>query len=54
MPTRFACRSGVCHVCVTGVVAGQTAYVQAPLEVPGEGEVLICSAAPRSDLVLDL
>jgi ferredoxin-NADP reductase/MOSC domain-containing protein YiiM len=54
VPTRFSCRSGVCHVCVTGVVAGATEYVQSPLEEPGEGEVLICSAAPRSDLVLDL
>ena len=54
VPTRFSCRSGVCHVCVTGVVAGATTYVQSPLEAPGEGEVLICSAVPRSDLVLDL
>jgi len=54
VPTRFSCRSGVCHVCVTGVAAGTTTYVQAPLEEPGAGEVLICSAAPRSALVLDL
>ena len=54
VPTRFACRSGVCHVCVTGVVDGATTYVQPPLEAPGEGEVLICSAAPGGDLVLDL
>jgi ferredoxin len=54
VPTRFSCRSGVCHVCVTGVVAGTTTYVQPPLEEPGPGEVLICSAAPSSDLVLDL
>jgi ferredoxin-NADP reductase/MOSC domain-containing protein YiiM len=54
VPTRFSCRSGVCHVCVTGVVAGSTAYVQPPLEAPGAAEVLICSAVPRSDLVLDL
>ncbi len=54
VPTRFSCRSGVCHVCVTGVVAGTTTYVQPPLEAPGEGEVLICSAAPSGDLVLDL
>jgi len=54
VPTRFSCRSGVCHVCVTGVVAGATRYVQAPLEEPGAGEVLICSAAPESDVVLDL
>ncbi|OBI11047.1 sulfurase [Mycobacterium sp. E2327] len=54
VPTRFSCRSGVCHVCVTGVVAGATTYVQPPLEEPGAGEVLICSAAPDGDLVLDL
>jgi ferredoxin-NADP reductase/MOSC domain-containing protein YiiM/ferredoxin len=54
VPTRFACRSGVCHVCETGVVAGATTYVQSPLEPPVQGRVLICSAAPRSDLVLDL
>jgi ferredoxin-NADP reductase/MOSC domain-containing protein YiiM len=54
VPTRFACRSGVCHLCITGVVAGATTYVRPPLEPPGGGEVLICSAAPASDLVLDL
>ncbi len=54
VPTRFSCRSGVCHVCVTGVVAGATIYVQPPLEPPEQGTVLICSAAPESDLVLDL
>lgn len=54
VPTRFSCRSGVCHLCVTGVVAGQTTYVQQPLEPPDQGTVLICSAAPETDLVLDL
>lgn len=54
VPTRFSCRSGVCHVCETGVVAGETTYVQAPLEPPDRRTVLICSAAPATDLVLDL
>ncbi len=54
VPTRFSCRSGVCHVCVTGIVAGATTYVQPPLEEPGAGQVLICSAVPDSDVVLDL
>jgi ferredoxin-NADP reductase/MOSC domain-containing protein YiiM len=54
VPTRFSCRSGVCHVCETGVVAGTTTYVQTPLEPPGQGTVLICSAAPKTDVVLDL
>lgn len=54
VPTRFSCRSGVCHICVTSVVTGTTTYVQPPLELPAAGEVLICSAVPESDLVLDL
>jgi ferredoxin-NADP reductase/MOSC domain-containing protein YiiM len=54
VPTRFSCRSGVCHLCETGVVAGATTYIQSPLEPPDQGTVLICSAAPHSDLVLDL
>ena len=54
VPTRFACRSGVCHTCETGVVAGTTRYVQPPLEPPEQGIVLICCAAPETDLVLDL
>jgi ferredoxin len=54
VPTRFSCRSGVCHMCETGVVAGTTTYVQSPLEPPEQGTVLICSAAPESELVLDL
>lgn len=54
VPTRFSCRSGVCHLCETGVVAGVAKYVQAPLLPPGPGTVLICSAAPDGDLVLDL
>ncbi len=54
VPTRFSCRSGVCHVCVTRVVAGRAKYVQSPLEQPGSGSVLICSAATETELVLDL
>ena len=54
VPTRFSCRSGVCHLCVTGVVTGTTSYVQQPLEPPALDSVLICSAAPETDLVLDM
>ncbi len=54
VPTRFSCRSGVCHTCVTPVVAGTTCYTQSPLEPPPDGTVLICVAEPAGDLVLDL
>ena len=54
VPTRFSCRSGVCHTCVTQLIAGKTAYAQPPLEAPGDGTVLICVAEPTDGIVLDL
>ncbi|MFY9917499.1 MAG: 3-alpha domain-containing protein, partial [Mycobacterium sp.] len=54
VPTRFSCRSGVCHTCVTQLIAGTTAYTQPPLEPPSDGSVLICTAEPCDAVVLDL
>jgi len=54
VPTRYSCRSGVCHTCVTAVIEGKTDYLEPPLEAPADGSVLLCTAAPHTDLVLDL
>jgi ferredoxin-NADP reductase len=54
VPTRFSCRSGVCHICVTPLVDGAITYTQQPLELPADGAVLICSAQPCTGVVLDL
>jgi len=54
VPTQWSCRTGVCHTCVTAVLSGTTEYTTPPLEPPGADEVLICSARPTDDLVLDL
>ena len=54
VPTRFSCRSGVCHICVTPLIEGTVNYTQIPLELPPEGTVLICSAEPSEQIVLDL
>ena len=54
VPTRFSCRSGVCHICVTPLIEGEVDYTRTPLELPAQGTVLICSAQPRQDVVLDL
>jgi len=54
VPTRWSCRTGVCHTCVTPVLAGTLTYTQEPLERPGDDEVLICCARPETDVVLDL
>ncbi len=54
VPTRFSCRTGVCHTCVTAVLSGSLAYAPEPLERPEDGDALICCAQPTGDLVLDL
>lgn len=54
VPTQWSCRTGVCHTCVTPLLSGDIDYVNPPLEEPGSGEVLICCAQPRDDIVLDL
>jgi ferredoxin-NADP reductase/MOSC domain-containing protein YiiM len=54
VPVRFSCRTGVCHTCETGVLSGRTTYQPAPLEPPAQGNVLVCCAIPKTELVLDL
>jgi ferredoxin-NADP reductase len=54
VPTRWACRTGVCHSCETGLVAGTVAYRPDPIDPPAEGNVLICCSQPAGDVVVDL
>jgi ferredoxin-NADP reductase/MOSC domain-containing protein YiiM len=54
VPTRWACRSGVCHTCATPLLSGDVSYAPDPLEPPADGEALICCARPRTDIVLDM
>ncbi|MDR3080599.1 MAG: 2Fe-2S iron-sulfur cluster binding domain-containing protein, partial [Streptomyces sp.] len=54
VPTRWSCRTGVCHTCVTPLLSGDITYTPAPLEPPDDGEVLICCAQPGTDIVLDM
>ncbi len=54
VPTQWSCRTGVCHTCATAVLSGDASYTLPPLEPPAPGEVLICSATPTDDLVIDL
>ena len=54
VPTRWSCRTGVCHTCVTPLLSGTTAYAPDPLEPPPGDQVLICCARPTTDIVLDL
>ncbi|MEU1535016.1 MOSC and FAD-binding oxidoreductase domain-containing protein [Streptomyces fagopyri] len=54
VPTRWSCRTGVCHTCVTPVVSGDIAYTVPPLEPPEAGTALICCSRPTTEVVLDL
>ena len=54
IPTRWSCRTGVCHTCSTPLLTGKVVYRPDPLEPATPGQALICCAAPVTDLVLDL
>ena len=54
VPTRWSCRSGVCHTCVTTVLSGDVSYSPDPLDPPADGQVLICCSRPETDVVLDM
>ncbi len=54
VPTRWSCRTGVCHTCVTTLLSGDISYAPDPLEPPPDGQVLICCSRPTTDVVLDM
>jgi ferredoxin len=54
VPVGFGCRTGVCHSCESGLLAGDVAYDTTPLEPPADGRVLVCCCRPGSELTLDL
>jgi ferredoxin len=54
VPVRWACRSGVCHNCESGLVSGRVAYDPQPLDEPAAGNLLVCCSQPVGDVVIDL
>ncbi len=54
VPVRWACRSGVCHNCESGLIEGELAYAPEPLDPPAEGNALICCSRPKTTVALDL
>jgi ferredoxin-NADP reductase/MOSC domain-containing protein YiiM len=54
VPVRWSCRTGVCHTCMTGLIAGSIGYNPEPLERPATGNVLVCCSQPNADVTLDL
>jgi ferredoxin-NADP reductase/MOSC domain-containing protein YiiM len=54
VPVRWACRTGVCHNCESGLVSGTVGYEPEPLDKPADGNLLVCCSQPTSDVVVDL
>ena len=54
IPVKWACRTGVCHTCECALIGGAVDYRPAPLELPGEGNLLICCSQPRGEVEIDL
>jgi ferredoxin len=54
VPVRWSCRTGVCHMCESGLIDGQIGYAPEPLDRPAEGNVLICCSSPLTAVELDL
>jgi ferredoxin-NADP reductase len=54
VPVRWSCRTGVCHSCESALIAGTVRYQPEPLELPADGNLLICCSQPRDEVILDL
>jgi ferredoxin-NADP reductase/ferredoxin len=54
VPTRWSCRTGICHSCEAGLLGGAVSYDPQPVDPPADGNVLVCCAVPSDDVVLDL
>jgi ferredoxin-NADP reductase/MOSC domain-containing protein YiiM/ferredoxin len=54
VPVRWACRTGVCHTCESGLISGSVNYQPEPLEPAAQGNLLICCSQPKGDVAIDL
>ncbi len=54
VPSRWSCRTGICHTCETGLLAGTVRYDPPLIDPPADGNVLVCSAQPLEEVVVDL
>jgi ferredoxin len=53
-PVRWACRTGVCQTCATGLTIGTVGYQPEPVEPPADGNAPICCCRSHGDIVIDL
>ena len=50
----FSCRAGICHTCSVPLIRGEVEYACDPIDLPDPGDVLICCAKPKTDVVIDV
>lgn len=50
----FSCRSGICQSCICELHDGEFEYFQEPLDITDPGCILICSAKPKSDIIINV
>lgn len=51
----FNCRSGYCHTCMCALIEGETEYFHDDVLPPDEeGQILICSSRPKTDVIIDI
>ncbi len=50
---QFSCRNGECQSCVQRVVSGSADYPTGEEPLLARGQVMLCQAIPRGDLVID-
>jgi ferredoxin-NADP reductase/MOSC domain-containing protein YiiM len=50
----FNCRSGICQICMHELLEGEVDYAVEPLDPPYPGQVLLCCARPRTNVVIDV
>ena len=54
VPSRWSCRTGICHTCEAGLLAGTVSYDPPLIDPPADGNVLVCCAQPLEEVVVDL
>jgi len=54
VPTRWSCRTGVCHNCEIALISGTVDYNLEPLEPAAPGNILLCCTRPAEPVVIDL
>jgi len=50
----YSCRSGICHTCMSGLLAGEVDYTTEPADMPDPDSALICCSRPKTDVVIDI